>query len=106
MDPPKLFDRQARAERIPVYFSRRLISPIQLRSRKDWHSLAKGAVVRPFRAPGAPRDPAPPAAWPRWGCGGGGKRRRTNATEDPDGKTYRYATRHSVRSFAAGRSWS
>src|SRR5262245_66101375 len=24
--------------------------------------------------PGAarPRDPAPPAAWPRWGCGGGG----------------------------------
>jgi hypothetical protein len=26
--------------------------------------------------------------------------RRTNATEDPDGKTYRYATHHSVRRFA------
>ena len=42
-------------------------------------------------ARGAPRDPAPPAAWPRWGCGGGGKRRRINPTKDPDVKTYRYA---------------
>src|SRR5271166_1863366 len=25
-------------------------------------------------------DPAPPAAWLRWGCGGGGKRRRTNTS--------------------------
>jgi hypothetical protein len=29
------------------------------------------------------------------------QRRRTNAMEDPDGKTYRYATRHSIRGFAA-----
>ena len=50
---------------------------------------------------GVPRDPAPPAAWPRWGCGGGGKRRRTNAMEDSDGKTDRYAAHHSVRGFAA-----
>src|SRR5438876_941386 len=49
----------------------------------------------------APRDPAPPAAWPRRGCGGGGKRRRTNATEDPDGKTDRHAAHYSVRGFAA-----
>ena len=48
----------------------------------------------------APRDLALPAAWPRWGCGGGGERRRTNAMEDPDGKIYRYATHHSVRGFA------
>ena len=34
------------------------------------------------------------------GCGGGGKRRRTNLAEDPDVKTYRYATHHSVRGFA------
>src|SRR5262245_13918799 len=45
-----------------------------------------GSVTAPARS--VPRDPAPPAAWPRWGCGGGGKRRRTNATEDPDVKTY------------------
>src|SRR5207249_7868668 len=70
-------------------------------SRKDWHSYANRAVVCLFRAQAAPRDPAPPAAWPRWGCGGGGERRRTNATEDPDGKTYRYAAHHSVRGFAA-----
>ena len=56
--------------------------------------------------PGAGRasGPAAPAAWPRWGFGGGGKRRRTDATEDPDGKTHRYPTHHSVRGFAARRS--
>jgi hypothetical protein len=35
-------------------------------------------------AQGAPRDPAPPAAWPRWGCGGGSSvalvRRRSPGT--------------------------
>src|SRR5207244_10167673 len=36
-------------------------------SRKDWHSYANRAVVCLFRAQAAPRDPAPPAAWPRWG---------------------------------------
>src|SRR5260370_40353014 len=30
-------------------------------SRKDWHSAANGAVLRPFRARVAVRDPAPPA---------------------------------------------
>jgi len=39
-------------------------------SRKDWHSGANRAVVCLFQAQSAPRDPAPPAAWPRWGCGG------------------------------------
>jgi len=35
--------------------------------------------------PGAarPREPAPPATRPRWGCGGGGGNRRTNAMEIP-----------------------
>src|SRR5260221_14607350 len=47
-------------------------------SRKDGHLSVNGAVLWPFRAPYVPRDPAPPAARPRWGCGGGGKRRRTN----------------------------
>jgi hypothetical protein len=75
--------------------------PVIRLSRKDWHSPANRAVVWPFRARVAPWDPAPPAAWPRWGCGGGGKRRRTNAMEDPDVKTYRYAARHSVLGFAA-----
>src|SRR6266446_892811 len=41
-------------------------------SRKDWHSSANRAVLRPFRARRALGNPAPPAAWPRWGCGGGG----------------------------------
>src|SRR5262249_35421754 len=31
-----------------------------------------GGVGRRFRAGGALGIPAPPAAWPRWGCGGGG----------------------------------
>src|SRR5262249_49937297 len=31
-----------------------------------------GGVGRRFRAGGALGNPAPPAAWPRWGCGGGG----------------------------------
>jgi hypothetical protein len=30
-----------------------------------------------------------------------GKRRRTDAMEDPDAKTYRYATRHPIRGFAS-----
>jgi hypothetical protein len=34
------------------------------------------------------------------GGGGGGERRRTNAMEDPDGKTHRYAALHSVHGFA------
>src|SRR5258708_14035037 len=70
-------------------------------SRKDWHLDANRAVVCLFPAQGAPRDPAPLAAWPRWGCGGGGQRRRTDAIEDPDVKTYRYSTRHFVRGSAA-----
>src|SRR5712672_3753376 len=41
--------------------------PATTLSRKDWHSAANGAVLRPFRARVAVRDPAPPAAWPRWG---------------------------------------
>src|SRR5439155_1818386 len=41
-------------------------------SRKDWHSYANRAVVCVPGAKRALRDPAPPAAWPRWGCGGGG----------------------------------
>src|SRR5262249_24735072 len=70
--------------------------------------IQKGlAFVREKRGSGTvpsatrPRDSAPPAAQPRWGCGGGGERRRTNAMEDPDGKTHRYPTRHSVHGFAA-----
>src|ERR1700704_597400 len=85
----------------PIY-----LEPAITLSRKDWHSYVNGAVLSPFRARVAPRDPAPPAAWPRWGCGGGGKRRRTNPTEDPDVETHRYATHHSVRCFAARRSRS
>src|SRR5262245_32385205 len=57
-----------------------------------------GSVTVPGTS--VPRDPAPPAASPRRGCGGGGKPRRTNATEDPDVKTHRYATHHSVLCFA------
>jgi hypothetical protein len=34
-------------------------------------------TVRKFRAPKAPRDPAPPAASPRWGFGGAARRRET-----------------------------
>jgi hypothetical protein len=56
-----------------------------------------GSVTVPGTS--APRDPAPPAAWPRWGCGGGGN--DAASTEDPDVKTHRYATHHSVRGFAA-----
>src|SRR5262249_50147234 len=41
-------------------------------SRKDWHSAANRAVLCRFGARDALGDPAPPAAWPRWGCGGGG----------------------------------
>jgi hypothetical protein len=40
------------------------------------------------------------AGWPRWGCGGGGERCRTNAMEDPDVKTHRYSAGHSVLGFA------
>src|SRR6266566_4876462 len=40
--------------------------------RKHWHSYANRAVVCVPGAKRALRDPAPPAAWPRWGCGGGG----------------------------------
>ena len=48
---------------------------------------------------GLPQDTAPPAASPRWGWSR--PPRRTNATEDPDGKIHRYAAQHSVRGFAA-----
>jgi RNA polymerase sigma-32 factor len=41
--------------------------PATTLSRKYWHSAANGAVLRPLRARVAVRDPAPPAAWPRWG---------------------------------------
>src|SRR6516225_10504695 len=45
-------------------------------SRKDWHSAAIGAVLSSIpSSPRALRDPAPPAAWPRWGFGGAARRR-------------------------------
>src|SRR5262249_60113764 len=39
-------------------------------AREDGLSAALGGVLAQSRAPGALRDPAPPAHWPRWGFGG------------------------------------
>src|SRR5258708_29361545 len=43
----------------------------------------QGGSVSVPGAKRALRDPAPPAAWPRWGCGGGGERRRTTQWRIP-----------------------
>jgi hypothetical protein len=58
-----------------------------------------GSVTAPGarRAPGSCPAGCIAEAGPLW-CG---ERRRANATEDPDVKTHRYATHHSVLGFAA-----
>src|SRR5262249_23318130 len=63
---------------------------------------SRGGAPAQKGARAAPGFLPPPAAWPRWGCGGGGSNDAAPTQwRNPDGKTHRYPTRHSVLGFAA-----